>query len=191
MHQRASRTILASGGGDNTMSRWALARRWMLGCLPVLALFAPPIWSQFVARAEFERFHRAALSEIVRKGNLDPAVVERVRKSLQPGRMGTSGLWDKNRAAVRLTEVLKQGDLSLKHDNGLFEVRRKPIHVQPEILARTNLEFVDSLSSVIRRLSILDQLGPGLLVYDRARPASGLPDEHRGSDRSRAGRKIV
>jgi hypothetical protein len=144
------------------MSRSTIARLWMLGCLPVLAVFAPPIWSQFVARAEFQRFHRAALREILRKENLDPAAVERVRKVLEPRSLSTNRLWDKNRAAVRLTEVLKQGDLGLKHDNGLFEVRRKPpVDVHPELFERTSLEFVDSLSSVIRRLSILDRLGPG------------------------------
>jgi hypothetical protein len=141
------------------MSRSTLARWWSLLCLSVVAVFAPPIWSQFIERGEFQRFHREALREIVRKENLDPAAEERVRKALEPRSISKDRLWDKNRAAVRLTELQKRGDLGLKHDNGLFEVRRKPpLDVHPDL---TSLQFVDSLSSVIRRLSILDQLGPG------------------------------
>ena len=144
------------------MSRSPLTRRWMLGCLPVLAVFAPPVWSQFVPRVEFERFHRAALREIIRKDYFDPEAVERVRKALEPRRIGTNQLWDKNRAAVRLGEVLRLRDLSLKNENGLFELRRQlPVDVHPKLFEQTSLDFVESLSSVIRRLSILDQLGPG------------------------------
>ena len=125
------------------MSRSPRARRWILGGLPVLIVFAPPIWSQFVERAEFQRFHQDALREIIRKRNLDPAAAERVRKALQPG-VGTDGLWDKNRAG------------------GRFEVRRQlRVDPQPELFARSSQDFVDSLSSIIRRLSILDQIGPG------------------------------
>ena len=142
------------------MSRSPQARRWVLGGLPVLAVFGPLIWSQRIERAEFEKFHQDALKEIVRNKNLDPAVVESVRKGfqLQPG---TDPLLDKNRAAASLTEELKRRDLRLKRDNGVFEVRRKPLNIPPELFARTSQDFVDSLSSVIRRLSILDQLGPG------------------------------
>jgi len=93
------------------MSRSPRVRRWILGGLPVLATFAPPIWSQFVERAEFQRFHQDALREIIRKRNLDPAAVERVRKALEPGSLGTNRLWDKNRAAASLTEELKRGIL--------------------------------------------------------------------------------
>jgi hypothetical protein len=144
------------------MSRSPRVRRWILGGLPVLATFAPPIWSQFVERAEFQRFHQDALREIIRKRNLDPAAVERVRKALEPGSLGTNRLWDKNRAAASLTEELKRGDLDLKRDQGTFEVRRKPrLELPPGQFAQTSMDFVDSLSSVIRRLSILDQLGPG------------------------------
>lgn len=157
------------------MSRSILARRWMLGCLPVLAVFAPPIWSQRVARAEFQKYHRDALREIIRKENHNPGVLKpgslnrnaegRITEVLKQWDFGLkldNGLWDKNRAAVRLTEAQKQGDFGLKLDNGLFEVLRKPpVDFHLEVFERTSLEFVDSLSSVIRRLSILDQLGPG------------------------------
>ena len=146
----------------------------MLGCLPVLAVFAPPIWSQFIARAEFERFHRAAMEEVLRKKNLDPGAAESIRKALAPNRIGTNGIWDKERAAARLTEIQKRGDLGLKHENGLFELSRKPlVSVHPELLQRTSLEFVDSLSSVIRRMSVLDQLGPGrstIIGQDQLQP---------------------
>ena len=58
-----------------------VARRCVLG-LPILAVFANPIWRQILARAEFAKFHRAALEEIVWKQNLDPQAFERVRRSL-------------------------------------------------------------------------------------------------------------
>ena len=140
------------------MSRWPRARRWILTSLPLLAVFAPLIWSQRVEPAEFQKFHQDALREIFRTQNLDPAVVQSVRKAFQPG---SDRLLDKSRAAASLTEELKRRDLGLKRDNGAFEVHLAPRDGRLDLSARTSLDFVDSLSSVIRRLSILDQLGPG------------------------------
>jgi hypothetical protein len=149
------------------MFRSTLARRWVLTCLPVVAVFAPPIWSQVLARAEFAKFHRAALEEIVRKPDLDPEAVARVSKRLEPGRLNRH--WDGDVAASRLTEAQKRGDFGLKLDNktNLFELHRTApavLHLDPsqlDLSQQTSLEFVGSLSSVIRRMSILDQLGPG------------------------------
>ena len=130
--------------------------------MAALAILVPCVWSQAVVRVEFEKFYRAALRELVRGDDLDAAALEHVRQALVPRNIGTSGLWDKNSAAVKLTEALKQGDVTLRHNDGRFEIRVTPrTEIQPETLQQASVEFVDSLSTVIRRLSIMDQLGQG------------------------------
>jgi hypothetical protein len=145
------------------MFRPNFARFRVLWFLPVLAVLALPISSQILARAEFQRYHRAALDEILRRENLDRETMERVRKTLEPRRISTNGHWDGDGAANRLTRALKRGDFGLKRDHNVFELDGMPISVdlQNHLSRAMSLEFVGSLSSVIRRMRILDQLGSG------------------------------
>jgi hypothetical protein len=129
-----------------------------IALLAVLGLSARTIWSQRLGAEEFSRHANTAIDELLDRRLADPDTVNRVRKSfLLPG----GDLSSKTQARNRLFESLKQHDFSLVRDGKGFEALPKTsVRLNDQLALKTSGEFVDSIWSVIRRLSILDNIGP-------------------------------
>src|SRR5581483_1104661 len=139
--------------------RLSRTRYWsFVALVAVLGLTARSIWSQRLGADEIGRHANTAIEELLGRRRADPDIVNRVRKNLLLPRDGIS---NKEEAKTRLFDALKQHDFTLVRDGKGFEALTKPsIHLNDQIALQTSGEFVDSVWSVIRRLSILDEIGP-------------------------------
>ena len=137
----------------------ATARRWMLVFLiPVLAVLAPSIRSQKLLPREVDVHLRPAIEELNRTRGLDRATLEHVREAFH----SSDGTWNKERVTNRLAAAIARKEFGLSSDRKGFKILQKPAtDPNPRLVLRTSGRFVESVSSVIRRLSILEEIGPG------------------------------
>jgi len=133
-----------------------------LGVLISVLVFAPSISSQEIPLNEFRNHLPAAMQEVVGKRQSDQLAVERASKVLlPPSLLPADKIWDKKLVTHGLAEAIRREDLGLTFRKKHFEFFDKPPKELDATLAlKTGGLFVDSLSSVIRRMSILEEIGP-------------------------------
>jgi hypothetical protein len=138
------------------MSPIAIPRRWLMFLLAIL-LVVTPLVGQVLERSVVETHLPRAIEEVVRKRNLDPRTLDRVKRTLLPRDITT---WNKDQATGRLAEAMKRKDFFLTQESDGFKIHLTlPEDLDPTVAQRTSGNFVDSLSSVIRRYQVLDEIG--------------------------------
>ncbi len=137
------------------MSPFAIPRRWLKFLVAIL-LVVTPLVSQVLERRVVETHLPRAIEEVVRKRNLDPQTLDRVKRTLLPR---DSTTWNKEQATGRLAEAMKRKDFFLTKESDGFKIHlTHPEDLDPTVALRTSGNFVDSLSSVTRRYQVLDEI---------------------------------
>jgi hypothetical protein len=138
------------------------------GCLPslafsVLVAFAPPNGAQEMRVPEVRAHFNDAVHDLARRNRLDLATEHRLRDALEPGLLVSKGsLLDRQKTEKSVAHYLREGRFGLEPHGRRLEILSRPREeygsATRELLSR---ELVRSFSSVIRRLSIVAELGDG------------------------------
>jgi hypothetical protein len=120
--------------------------------VPVLSAVAPSVWGQAVRLQEVKAHLRRALEEVLGKRDIERDTIERLQEVFyQEGK-----ILDKAEATNRLAALVQQDsaqtfDERARSKLSLFQDQ------DPGLVLQTSGQFVDSVSSVIRRLSIVKE----------------------------------
>jgi hypothetical protein len=135
-----------------------MAKRQRMFTVLLSALVAAPSISGQAPRIEEVKAHfQESIREAARKQHADPAAIGRLEAAF----FGTGEDWDKKSAADRLADGMRQQEFGLAFEKGSFEILNEPLkNSDAELFLGTSSLFVDSVSSVIRRYSVLDEIGP-------------------------------
>lgn len=118
---------------------------------------APSICGQVPRIGEVKVHLRESMDEVFRKRHLDPVAEKRLQDAFFSG----GEIFDKQQTANSLVEAMRHQDFTLAFEKDRFELLNKPLqNFDAELLLGTSTLFVDSVSSVIRRHSVLDEIGP-------------------------------
>lgn len=82
------------------------------------------------------------------------------RERLERAFLGQGSVWTKEDATSRLVDAVRRKDLDLEFERDRSHLDLEPFADDPASILRLSSEFVDDVSSIIRRFSVLDEIGP-------------------------------
>jgi hypothetical protein len=130
-----------------------------------LAVVSRSIWSQELRLPEVRRHLGPAIDEVFGKRSLDWATRERLRGVLFPNnqmshKLPNNEMWHKQQARDRMAAWMTQEHLIMMRDSDGLHFQKLLDDPTFRIAGLMPAEFVASVSSIMRRRSILEKVGP-------------------------------
>jgi hypothetical protein len=170
-------------------------RRAVLVLVAAVGVLAPVLRT-----GEVDRYLKPALEEIARRNNIDPAALERMRETLAPGLLRADGQADSEAALRSVSRGLQRNRLFPVDEGGRLKVLTEPTRTYDALTEPSEKHrwlkdrslakrLIDSVSSDIRRRSILDEIGGGKSevltrerLIERLKASLNVPDFEQVAD---------
>jgi hypothetical protein len=143
------------------MSCLAIAQRWPLVFVAGFVFVSSTTRSQTPGRIEVKTHLGPAAEEVLHEKFEDESTRKRTLQAIEDAFVFGSGPWNREEAASRVVEVLSREGLALSRDQLRFEI--VPLQLgdpKPQFQLETSLAVIDAVSSVMRRHSVLEEIGP-------------------------------